>query len=165
MMYRRPAQTLLLAMLCGAGAGAAGAPTLDAHFSCSAPGNDGEKLILADNAEMRLDGKRIEAFRWESDLFRSTHGFDCSIDQGDGLHAEVGQEGATTRWRIALNDPQAARRRRGYDFDRLPQCTIRLERTGERLDIVPDCPALCGSRGNFTRLSVDLKTGNCHYGK
>jgi hypothetical protein len=158
-------RVLLAVLLAGAGL-TAGAQQIDTRFSCSAERNDGgETVTYADNAEIRLDGDRIQAFRWESDLYRTTHGFDCSIDESDGLKAEVVEEQAQVLWRVLLMNPQAARERRGYDFDRLPRCSIRLERKGDTLDITPSCPALCGSRGNFTQLSVNLKSGKCQYGK
>ncbi|HJV51529.1 MAG TPA: hypothetical protein VJ652_08725 [Noviherbaspirillum sp.] len=140
------------------------AQQLDTHFSCSAARDeDGEKVTFADSAEMRLAGDRIEAFRWESSLFRSTHGFDCSIDESDGLQAEVHAEGGTVLWRVSLTDAHAARVKRGFTFERSNNCTIRLVRDGDALHIKPSCPALCGSRANFTELSVNLKTGSCHY--
>jgi hypothetical protein len=142
----------------------AGAQNLDTRFSCSAKGDDhGESVIYADTAEMKMRGDKIEAFRWESSLFRSTHGFECSIDESDGLVADLRTIDKTVQWRIGLEDPQEARERRGYSFDRRPSCTIRLEREGDRLAVKPSCPALCGSRGNFTELSVNLKTGKCLY--
>ena len=140
------------------------AQQLETHFSCSvARDEDGEKITYADSGEIRLVGDRIEAFRWESSLFRSTHGFDCSIDESDGLLAEVHDDGKTVLWRIALSDAHAARVRRGFAFERGNNCTIRLARNGDTLNIKPSCPALCGSRANFTELPVDLKTGSCHY--
>lgn len=146
----------LLALL----AGSVFAQQLDTRFSCSAARDEnGEAVTYADNAEFRLKGEHIEAFRWESALFRSTHGFDCSIDEGDGLVAEVREQ----TWRIALADAQAARSQRGFDFDRGLNCTIRLEREGDMLNLKPSCPALCGSRPNFSALSVNLKTGQCRY--
>ncbi len=140
------------------------AQQLDTRFSCSAArDDDGEKVTFADSGEMRLSGDRIEAFRWESSLFRSTHGFDCSIDESDGLQAEAHDEGRTVLWRVAPSDAHAARLKRGFTFERSSNCTIRLLRDGDTLHIKPSCPALCGSRANFTELSVDLKTGGCHY--
>lgn len=140
------------------------AQQLDTRFSCSTPGDDhGDKVIYADSGEMRIKDEHIEAFRWESSLFRSTHGFDCSIDESDGLQAEVRDEGKRVQWRVATENPVAARRRRGYDFVERMNCTIRLVREGDMLNITPSCPALCGSRTNFTQLSVDLKTGKCQY--
>jgi hypothetical protein len=162
----------LLPILLSAGGGAAVAQQLDARFSCSQARNEnGERVTYADTGEMRLRGDRIDAFRWESALFRSTHGFDCSIDESDGLQAEV-QAGVQAgmqnppkqpMWRVALSDARAARDRRGYNFDRGMNCTIRLERNGDTLEVKPSCPALCGSRANFSQLSVNLKTGKCHY--
>lgn len=146
----------LLAML----AGSAAAQQLDARISCSTTRNeDGENVTYADSAEFRLTGEQIKAFRWESSLFRSTHGFDCSIDESDGLIAEVREQ----TWRIALKDAGEARSKRGYDFSRGMNCTIRLERDGDMLNVKPTCPALCGSRPNFSELSVNLKTGQCRY--
>jgi hypothetical protein len=157
---------VLLAILLGSIGTAADAQQIDTRFSCSTERSDGgETVTYADTAEIRLDGDRIQAFRWESDLYRTTHGFDCSIDESDGLKAEMYNEEAQVLWRVSLTDPQAARERRGYDFDRLPRCTIRLERKGDTLNVTPSCPALCGSRGNFTQLSVNLKSGKCVYGK
>jgi hypothetical protein len=158
---RRP---LALAALLFCATACAFAQQLDAHFSCSSAGDDhGDKVIYADSGEMRIKGNRIEAFRWESSLFRSTHGFDCSIDEGDKLQAEVRDEGKRVQWRVAPEDALAARESRGYDYLSRPNCTIRLVREGDTLNIVPSCPALCGSRPNFTQLSVNLKTGKCMY--
>ncbi|MEN3366571.1 MAG: hypothetical protein V7606_3845 [Burkholderiales bacterium] len=143
---------------------AAMAQQLDARFSCSqARSENGEKVTYADNGEMRLKGNRIDTFRWESALFRSTHGFDCSIDESDGLKAEVRDDTDKDMWRVALSDARAARDRRGFNFDRGMNCTIRIEHEGDMLNVKPSCPALCGSRSNFSQLSVNLKTGKCHY--
>lgn len=151
-----------LTLLCMGGT--AFAQQLDTHFSCSAVRNvDGEAVTYADSGEFRLNGDRIDAFFWESSLFRSTHGFDCSIDASDGLNAKVRTEQEKITWRVALKDARAARDRRGFKFDRRMNCTIRLEREGDILAVKPSCPALCGSRSNFTELSVDLKTGKCRY--
>lgn len=142
----------------------AAAQQLETHFSCSTARNvDGENVTYADNGEFRLKGGRIEAFHWESALYRSTHGFDCSIDESDGLHAEVRDENPKVTWRVALKDARAARDRRGFKFDRGMNCTIRLEREGDTLHVKPTCPALCGSRPNFSALSINLKTGQCRY--
>lgn len=157
--------TLLRALLLLAlTAGSAAAQELDTRFSCSAARNvEGEAVTLADSGEMRIKGARIESFHWESALFRSTHGFDCSIDESDGLVAEVRDETQAITWRVALEDARAARNRRGFDFDRGMNCTIRLVRNGDTLQVKPSCPVLCGSRSNFSELSVDLKTGKCRY--
>lgn len=140
------------------------APVLDAKFSCSQQrqeDGDGERLHFADQAEIRLIGSRIVRFQWESSLFRSTHGHECSVDESDEPQAEVTEKG----WRISLKDSAAARSKRGYDFERGLACSIRLERAGDgdQLRIKPSCPALCGSRMNFTALTVNLKTGLCQY--
>jgi hypothetical protein len=157
-----PAMLVAAALL--PAAGTAWAQDLDARFSCSTKGSDhGESVIYADTAEVKMKGDKVEVFRWESSLFRSTHGFECSIDESDGLIADVRDLGKSVQWRIGLEDPQEARERRGYSFDRRPSCTIRLEREGDLLAVKPSCPALCGSRGNFTELSVNLKTGKCLY--
>jgi hypothetical protein len=151
---------MLLLAISGSGM----AQQLDSRFSCSMARNeDGEKVTYADHGEFRLRGERIEALRWESALFRTTHGFDCSIDEGDGLQVEVRQEASSTLWRVMLVDAQDARLRRGFNFSRGMNCTIRLERSGDTLTVTPSCPALCGSRANFSALSVDLKTGTCRY--
>jgi hypothetical protein len=153
----------LLPLMLSAG-GAALAQQLDAHFSCSAVrDNEGERTTYADNGEIRIDGNRIDAFHWESALFRSTHGFDCSVDDTDGLQAEVREDKKNAMWRISLADARATRDRRGFGFDRGLNCTIRLERDGDMLNVKPSCPALCGSRANFSELSVNLKTGQCRY--
>ena len=146
------------ALLC-LGALPAIAQDLDTRFSCSVRREEDTGLVdYADSGKFRLEGNQIKEFYWESSLFRRTHGFDCSIDQGDGLQAETTENG----WRITLADPRAARDRRGYDWDHGINCSIRLTRSGELLQVKPSCPALCGSRSNFSALSVDLKTGNCH---
>ncbi|WP_420472821.1 hypothetical protein [Noviherbaspirillum sp. ST9] len=157
-------RAMLAALLLYAGGASAVEQQLETRFSCSVARTvDGERVTFADTGEIRLSGSHIDAFRWESSLFRSTHGFDCSIDEGDGLLAEVRDIPPMVQWRIALEDAQDARNRRGYDFDRRPSCTIRLEREGDMLNVKPSCPALCGSRPNFSELSVNLKTGQCRY--
>ncbi|HYC42330.1 MAG TPA: hypothetical protein VEB70_05015 [Noviherbaspirillum sp.] len=157
-------RAMIAALLLGAGTATAAEQQIETRFSCSVARTvDGEAVTYADTAEIRLKGSHINAFRWESSLFRSTHGFDCSIDEGDGLVAEVRDVPPGVQWRIALENALDARARRGYDFDRRPSCTIRLEREGDTLNVKPSCPALCGSRPNFTELSVNLKTGQCRY--
>lgn len=159
----RMARWMLMAAL-AAGASGALAERLDARFSCSQSRDDeGLPSIYADTGEIRLNGERIEAFRWESSLFRRTHGFDCSIDEDDGLQAEARSDAGNPAWRIRLADGREARIRRGYDSEHGLNCTIRLERKGDTLHIKPSCPALCGSRPNFSELSVELKTGTCRY--
>jgi hypothetical protein len=152
---------LFLSLLCSL-AQANGTPVLEAKFSCSQvrqENGDGERLNYADQAVLRIKGTEISTFQWESSLFRSTHGHDCSIDDGDEPQAKLTEKG----WRISLKDSVAARNRRGYDFERGLDCSINLELDGERLKITPSCPALCGSRVNFSALTVDLKTGSCQY--
>jgi hypothetical protein len=142
----------------------ADAQRLDTHFSCSQTRDeDGERVIYSDNGEAHLNGDRIESFHWESALFRTMYGYDCSIDDGDGLQVELTQGIQHDAWRIGLRDARAARDARGYNFDRGLNCSIRLERQGDTLAVKPSCPALCGSRANFTELSVDLKSGKCRY--
>ena len=161
---RIAASLLTLFAVSMACAGAARAQQLDTHFSCSASATDGdEKVIYADSGEMRFDGTRIKTFRWESTLFRSTHGFDCSIDESDGLALESIGDQQQPAWRVRVTDPAGARERRGYDFATRMNCTIRILRSGDRVQITPSCPALCGSRMNFSELSVDIKTGTCRY--
>ncbi|MFZ6773848.1 hypothetical protein ACO0LB_14125 [Undibacterium sp. SXout7W] len=138
------------------------AQTLDAQWQCTQTrqeDGDGERLIFADQARIQLNGTKINAFQWESSQFRTSHGHECSIDTEDGLQAEVTEKG----WRLTLTDAVTARKKRGYDFDRGYQCSIRLEREGDVLHVKPTCPALCGSRMNFSALSVELKTGQCRY--
>ena len=155
-------QWLLAATLCAASS--AWAQQLETRFSCSQPREeDGLPAIYADSGEIRVNGNRIDAFHWESSLFRKTHGFDCSIDEGDGLQAEARTDLSQPAWRISLTDARAARIRRGYDSEHGLNCSIRLERDGETLHVKPSCPALCGSRPNFSELAVDLKTGKCRY--
>ena len=139
----------------------AAAQQLDAHFSCGQQREqDGLSTEYADSGAIKVDGTKIVEFYWESSIFRSTHGLECSIDQGDGLQAEVTGDAS---WRITLQDAKAARAKRGYDYSHGFNCTIRVERVGDSVHINPSCPALCGSRPNFTELSFDLKSGDCHY--
>lgn len=136
--------------------------SLDLKFACSQTrqeDGDGERLIYADQAQIQLVGAQIKLLQWESSLFRSSHGHECSIDSSDEPLAEVTEKG----WRISLKDAAAARQRRGYDSERGSQCSIRLERDGEQLRIKPSCPTLCGSRNNFSALTVNLRTGLCLY--
>ncbi len=157
-------RAMIAALLLCTGHASAVEQQLETRFSCSvARTEDGEPVTYADTGEIRITGNHINAFRWESALFRSTHGFDCSIDESDGLLAEMREATPSVQWRIALENARQARSRRGYDFDRRLNCTIRLEREGDRLAMKPSCPALCGSRSNFSELSVDLKTGKCRY--
>jgi hypothetical protein len=174
----RPITALLVKSVAAGAALAAGvawiepaqAQQLDVKFSCSSEREqdrlqDGDRRLYADSAEMHLRGDAIESFRWESSLFRSTHGFDCSIDDDDGLQAEVlpNQQRGAQGWRVRLQDGREARTRRGYDADHGVNCSIRIVHDGDLLHIMPSCPALCGSRENFSALTVDLKTGQCSY--
>ena len=140
------------------------AQTVQTKFSCSAVSDDGgDKITLADSGEINLNGSEIKTFRWESALYRSTHGFDCSIDDEDGLQAEVQNETAQPAWRIGLIDGRAARAKRGYNFERGVNCTIRVERDADSIKLRPTCPALCGSRANFSEIVIDLHDGTCRY--
>lgn len=158
--------TFVLAVLSGALAIAAPAKAqqLDAHFSCSENRDDhGLPTLFADNGKIKIDGKNIEEFYWESSIFRSTHGLECSIDQDDGVQAEVIGDAGTDAWRFSLLDAHMARDKRGYGYVHGFNCTIRVERIGDTVHINPSCPALCGSRQNFTELSFNVKTGACRY--
>lgn len=138
------------------------AQTLDMRIACTQTQKedaDGERLIYSDQARMQLNGSQIKEFQWESSVFRSNRGHECSIDTEDGLDAELTEKG----WRVRLKDATLARRKRGYDVDRGLQCSIRLEREGDTLHIKPTCPTLCGSRRNFSELMVNTRTGLCTY--
>ena len=142
----------------------ADAQTLDSKFSCSQKVDDGgEKITMADVGEIQLTGNVIKTFHWESTIFRTTHGYDCNIDEEDGLQAEVRTNEDHPAWRIGLTDGRAARLKRGYNFERGVNCTIRLDQQGDTLTVRPSCPALCGSRVNFSDIAIDLKTGSCQY--
>jgi hypothetical protein len=160
----------IFALLALSATGIASAQQLDTHFSCSVERTEyDEPVIYADSGRIKLDGDKINEFKWESSLFRPTHGLDCSIDEGDRLQAEVRTEGDRILWRISPIDPADARSKRGYDFGTRLNCSIRVERDGSdgegSVQIKPTCPALCGSRENFSAFSVDLKSGQCHYEK
>jgi hypothetical protein len=142
----------------------AGAQQLDMPFSCSATRDDhGLPTRYADHGMIKIDGAKIEEFYWESSLFRDMHGLECSINQDDGVQAEVIVDGVHDAWRIMLQDAHEARDRRGYDLTHGFNCTIRVDRVGESVHLRPSCPAMCGSRENFSELTVDVKTGTCHY--
>ena len=143
---------------------AADAQTLDSKFSCSQKVDDGgEKITMADVGEIQLTGDAIKTFHWESTIFRTTHGYDCNIDEEDGLQVEVRADEDHPAWRIGLKDGRAARIKRGYKYERGVNCSIRLDQQGDTLTVRPSCPALCGSRVNFSDIAIDLKTGSCHY--
>ncbi|KAF3997189.1 hypothetical protein [Glaciimonas immobilis] len=141
------------------------AQELQTKFGCNTTRTEnGEKVIYADDGEIHLNGNKIDTFRWESDQYRTLHGFDCSVDESDEPVAEVTESGTTPGWRVTLKNAAAARDRRGFDFyNHGKNCSIRLQREGDTLSIKPTCPALCGSRVNFTELSVNLKTGVCQH--
>ena len=141
-----------------------GAQSLQTKFSCSHIADDGgEKIIMSDIGEIDISDDRIRTFRWESAIHRATHGYDCDIDDDDGLQAEVRTDAGHPAWRIALKDGRAAREKRGYNFERGVNCTIRVDYENNTLTLRPSCPALCGSRKNFSAVEVDLHTGICHY--
>ena len=137
---------------------------LDVKFACSQERVvDNQRGLYANSGEIHIDGQRINEFHWESSLFRRTHGFECSIAESDDLQSEVRTVAGQASWRVSLVNGREARTRRGYDADHGVNCAIRLERNDETLRILPTCPALCGSRSNFSELSVDLKTGVCRH--
>ncbi|MCU6434939.1 hypothetical protein LPB67_14270 [Undibacterium sp. Jales W-56] len=153
---------LSLLLLSSLGLAQSSTDVLNAKFSCNLvrqEGGDGERLNYADQGVIQLRGNVIKNLQWESSLFRSTNGHECSIDSSDEPQAELTPKG----WRISLKNAAEARSRRGYDFERGLNCSIRLERSGDELAIRPSCPALCGSRLNFTTLTVNLKNGQCQY--
>ena len=155
--------SLSAAVLLSVGA-TAEAQTLDTRFACSAVGDDGgDKVTYADSGEIHLDGDKVNNFRWESALFRSTHGFDCDIGDEDGLLAHAAGDTKKSTWKITLADGRGARDKRGYNFDRGVNCAIELVRVGDTVSVLPNCPAMCGSRLNFSTIAIDLKTGQCHY--
>jgi hypothetical protein len=140
------------------------AQQLDTQFSCSTKRDDhGLPTQYFDGGKIKVDGNKITEFWWESSLFRSTHGFDCSINTDDGMQAEFIGDEQHDKWRFSLQDAHAARTKRGYDFSHGYNCTIRVERSGDSVHITPSCPALCGSRQNFSELTVNTKTGECQY--
>lgn len=157
-------RVLLLIACCAAFALPAAAQQLDTKFSCSEKRDDqGLPTEFFDTGKITVDGNRILEFYWESSLFRSTHGFDCSINTEDGMQAEFIGDAEHEKWRFSLLDAHAARDKRGYDYSHGFNCTIRVERVGNSVHITPSCPALCGSRQNFSELTVDTKTGACKY--
>lgn len=134
--------------------------TIDTHISCSAEHNEeDERIIHADHVNIHISGNQLHSLQWESSIFRNFHGLDCSIDDSDEPQAETMEGG----WRITLKNPQVARDQRGFDFDRGFNCSIRIIQNDTTLSLIPSCPALCGSRKNFSELSINLKTGHCEY--
>lgn len=160
---KRVRALIVFAALASLSAIAAG-QQLDARLACGEKRDDhGLASYFADSGKIRLNGNRIEEFDWESSVFRSMSGVECSIDTDDGLSAEFIGDEQNPAWRIRLNDPATAREKRGYDFSHGLNCTIRIERKGDAVHINPSCPAMCGSRQNFSEFSFDLKTGKCRY--
>ena len=140
------------------------AQSVNTKFSCSQVTDDGgEKITMGDVGEISLVGNRIDAFHWESAIYRATHGYECGIDEDDGLHAEVRSDAGYPAWRVGLKDGRTARENRGYNFERGVNCTIRVDLANDTLTLRPSCPALCGSRSNFSTVAIDLKTGSCRY--
>ncbi len=136
------------------------AQELSLKFACSkSEGEAAQRVIYADSGEFILQGAQLQEFRWESSLHRATHGFDCSLDQSDGLQAEVIEQG----WRVKVQDPARAREQRGYDRPRGRLCTVRLLREGEYLHVLPSCATLCGSRENFSEFKIHLPSKQCEY--
>lgn len=155
---------ILLPLVLAAAALPTFAQQLDTQFSCSVKRDDhGLPTLFFDAGKIKVDGNKIIDFSWESSLFRSTHGFDCSIDKDDGLEAESIGDEQHDKWRFRLQDAHAARDKRGYDFSHGYNCTIRVEHDGDSVHINPSCPALCGSRPNFSEFTVNTKTGECRY--
>lgn len=153
-----------LVLAAGGALAQAQAQNLDTRFSCSAVGDDGgEKVTYADSGEIHLAGNQVKGFRWESALYRPTHGYDCDIDDEDGLRAEASASTAAPGWVVSLVDGRGAREKRGYNFERGVTCTIAIEQVGDSVRLVPACPALCGSRRNFSAIVIDLKSGQCRY--
>ena len=135
-------------------------PELNLQFSCSKTEGEGfERVIYADIGEFVLQGEQIRSFRWESSLHRSTHGFDCSLDESDGLQAEVLEHG----WRVRVLDAVQAREKRGFDMPRGRLCTVRLLKEGQYLHVLPSCATLCGSRSNFSEFKIHLASKQCEY--
>lgn len=140
------------------------AQQLDVRFSCGHDGTEyGLKTFFADNGRIRINGTTIEEFDWESSVFRTSHGLECSMTEDDGLRAEFIGDDTRAAWRIMLDNPEQARNKRGYDLDHGFNCSVRIERIGDEVRINPSCPALCGSRQDFTEFSFDMKTGKCNY--
>jgi hypothetical protein len=141
-------------------AGSAAADQLKTHFSCSdTRDKDGSRVIFADVGTIELDGTTVKQFQWESALHRETHGNECSIDESDGPQAEVIENG----WSVTLKDSAAARQSRGYDTERSRVCAIRVLRHGNQVILKPSCSSQCGSRSNFSALTINIKTGACQY--
>ena len=62
------------------------AQSVHTKFSCSQVADDGgEKITMGDVGEIELIDNRLNVFHWESAIYRATHGYECSIDEDDGL--------------------------------------------------------------------------------
>ena len=152
---------ILAALTVAAGAQA---QQLDVHFSCGADGKQlGLKSFFADNGLIRIKGTKIEEFSWESSVFHAGNGVECSMDDGDGLRAEFIGDPSRAAWRILLNNAEQARSKRGYDMVHGLNCAVRIEHVGDDVRINPSCPALCGSRQDFSAFRFNTKTGKCTY--
>ncbi len=156
-----PCLTAAQPMTPAAATQATAANALDLQFSCSQSEGEGEdKVIYADFGAVRIVQGQLQELRWESGLHRRTHGFDCSITQEDGVELDTLEGGG---WRIRLRDSAAARSARGYDTERGRLCSIRILPAGDGWQIVPSCAALCGSRANFSALTVYPAQQRCRY--
>ena len=110
-MIGKRCRRLLAALAMTAIVGPVAAQQLDVQFSCSENRDEhGLPTLFADSGKIKVDGQNIVEFYWESSIFRSTHGLECSIDQGDGVQLEVTGDAA---WRFSLQDAKAARDKRG----------------------------------------------------
>ncbi len=148
--------------LSGLAAAEPGPPDLNLKLACQATlGAAENQTLYVDSGEIRIENGKLLALRWESALHRRTHGFDCSIDLDDKLQLSAVAQG----WRIETDDPLAARLARGYDNPNGSggHCLINLTSQDRQLTINPSCPALCGSRSNFSSLQIDLNSGRCTY--
>lgn len=140
------------------------AQQLDLHFACGLDGSmHGEKTFFADNGTVKINGTKIEEFYWDSAIFHGDHGLECLMNESDGLHAEFIGDESRPAWRVLLDDAAQSRKRQGYTDHRSLNCTVRITKEGDEVHVQPSCPALCGSRANFSEFRVDTKTGTCRY--
>lgn len=145
-------------------AAGAQAQQLDVHFSCGSDGKElGLKSFFADNGRIRINGTKIEEFSLESSVFHAGNGVECSMNDSDGLRAEFIGDPSRAAWRILLNNAEQARNKRGYDMAHGLNCAVRIEHVGDDVRINPNCPALCGSRQDFSAFRFNTKTGKCTY--
>jgi hypothetical protein len=152
---------MVASMVC---AFAAQAQRLDLHFACGFDGNmHGEKTFFADNGTVRIDGSTILEFYWDSAIYHGDHGLECLMTERDGLHAEFTGDESRSAWRVLLDDAAQSRKQQGYTDRRSLNCTVRFTKDGDEIHVNPSCPALCGSRANFSEFRVDTKTGKCRY--